>query len=150
RVEVGMVRVPRQGAAVGAAGIEVADALEVGQEPDAAAQPERTGDVALQPGEARELALARNVEPQGAGGAAAVALPARWVGGVAPDDFYPIALVGEVIHLTVRQELRQAAAGVELEGAVVAEEGLAVGADEDDAALRRPAAHHQVRAEPRH
>jgi hypothetical protein len=55
-----------------------------------------------------------------------------------------------VIHLAVRQQLGQPAFDAERVRAVVAEERLAVRADEQDPPLRRPAAHDHVRPEPGH
>ena len=150
RVEVGMVGVPLQAAAVGQARVQVAHALEVGQEVDAAADPHRAGDVAGQLGDAAEAAVALGVDPQVAGGAAAVALPARRVGGVAADHLRLARAEGKVVHRPERQQLRQPAVDTEREGAMVAHERLAVRADEQDATVGREAAHHRVGAEPGH
>ena len=152
RIEVGVRGVALHVGAVGPAGVEVAHALEVGQEVHARADPHRARDVALQLGHAAELAAARSVDPQVAGGAAPVALPARRVGGVAADDLRLVLAhhgpEGEVVHLPQRQHLRCATFGRNRERAVVAEEGLAMRRDEQDVAGGRPAAHQRVRAEP--
>ena len=84
----------------------------------------------------RNVPAALGVDPQVARGAAAVALPARGVGGVAADHHRLAGTEREVVHLAQRQELRQAARGVERVRAVVAEERLAVRGDEQDVARR--------------
>ncbi len=74
--------VAAQVAAVGRAGVQVGDALVVGQEREPVADPHRRGQVAVEVGlEAGELPAAVRVEPQLAGGAAAVALPPRGFAG---------------------------------------------------------------------
>ena len=148
RVAVGMVGVAAQAAAVGQARIEVAHTFGIGQEVHTLADPHRATEVALQFTHAPELAAAAGVDPQVPGRAAAVALPARRVGGVAADDPRPAEAPRQVVDLAQPQRLRHAAGRVEAEGLVVAEEGLSVGADEQDVALRRPAAHQRVRAQP--
>src|SRR4030095_3606037 len=82
------------------------------------------------------------------GCAALVALPACRIGGVAPDDFGSSRMQREMIDLTVRYELWNAAGRIERVRAVVAKERLAIGRDEQDVPLRRPSAHHGVRPEP--
>src|SRR5207245_5399059 len=113
RVVVVMVGVSPHSRTIGRARIEIADALEVRQEPDAIAEPQRARDISFQHLQTAKLAAARCIRPQRAGGAAAVALPARRVGGVAADDlrpegpdFWPI---GETVDLPIGEELRQAA-----------------------------------------
>ena len=56
----------------------------------------------------------------------------------------------EMIDLAVRDELGNAAGRIERVRAVVAKERLAIGRDEQDVPIRRPAAHHGVRSEPGH
>ncbi len=136
--------------AVGPARVKIAHALAIGEEVDALADPHRTRDVARQLLHAAEISAAVRVDPQMPRGAAAVALPARRVGGVAPDDHGLAGAVGQVIDLAVGKHFRQPAIDGKRERAVVAEERLPVRRDEQDAALRRPAAHEHVRAEPRH
>ncbi len=143
-----VVGVPAQLAAVGPAGVEVADAVAVAEEPDAAGDPHRAGEVAGQLLHAPEAAAAFGVDPERARGAAAIALPARRVGGVAADHLALAGTEGEVVDLAPGQRPRRAAGGADDEGVVVAEEGLALGGDVDDLARRRPAAHQRVGAQP--
>ena len=68
------------------------------------AQPHRAADVALQAGQARELsAFGGRFHPQMARAAAAVAFPARRVGGVAADHARAAGAGGEVVHRPERQ-----------------------------------------------
>ena len=69
-------------------------------------------------------------------GAAAIALPARRIGGVAADHHRVAGAEREVVDLAERQQLRHAAGGVERERAIVAEERLAVRGHEQDAGRR--------------
>ena len=143
-----VVGVPAQLAAVGPARVEVADAVAVAEEPDPAVEPHRAGEVARQRLHPPEAAVAFGIDPQRAGGAAAIALPARRVGGVAADHLALARPEGEVVDLAPGQRPRRAAGGADDEGVMVAEEGLALGGDVDDLARRRPAAHLRVGAEP--
>ena len=147
-VIVGVVGVAAQRAAVGRARIEVAGAFEVAQEIQALADPHRRRDVAPQLVQAAEDAAAGGVDPQVAGGAAAITLPARRVGGVAADHARPAGAEGEVVDLPQRQPFGQSAGGRDGPGVPVAEEGLAVVAAKDDAAIGRPAAHREFAAQP--
>ena len=106
RVEILVIGVARDAAAVGKARVEVAHAVGVGEIPDAVADPHRARDVALELAHAPVRALALGVDPQMAGGAALVSLPARRVGGVAPDEAARARAEGEVIDLPQRQQLR--------------------------------------------
>ena len=148
RVEVFVLGVALLTRSVGSAGIEVAHAFAVRQEIEALSDPHRARDVAFEFLQTPELARALGIDPQMAGGAAAVAFPARRVGGVAADDLRVARPEREVVHLPQRQHLRRAAFGRDRVGAHVAEERLAVRADEQDLPLRRPAAHQRVGAEP--
>jgi len=85
-----------------------------------------------------------------AGRAAAIALPARRVGRVAPDHLRAARAERQVIDLAERDHLRRAALDRQRERAIVAKEWLSVCADEQDAAVGRPSAHHHVGAEPGH
>ncbi len=147
-VVLGMVGMAAQLAAVVQAGVEVAHAFGIGQEVHPLADPHRAAQVALQFAHAAEAAAAIGVDPQVPGGAAAVALPACRVGGVATDDPRAAGAEGQVVDLTQVHRLWHAAGRIEREGLVVAEEGLAPGADEQDVALRCPASHQRVRAQP--
>ncbi len=98
----------------------------------------------------RNVPLPVGIDPQVSRGSAAVAFPARRVGGVAADDLGLAGAEGEVIDLAQRQQLRHAAVRIEGKRAIVAEERLAVGRDEEDATLGRKAAHQHVGAKPCH
>jgi len=150
RVVVVVVGMAAQLAAAGSAGVEVADTLVIGEKPDTVAEPHRAGDVSLQHLETAKLTAATRVDPERSGGAAAIALPARRVGGIAADDLGAFRTEGEMVHLPVRKKRGQAAVDGQRKCAVVAEEGLPPGGDEEDRALRRPAAHDDVRPEPGH
>jgi hypothetical protein len=147
RVVVGM---PASITAIRSARVEVGHALEVRQEEHAVAHPHRAGDVAGQLVHTPELSVAFGIDPQMPGRAALVALPARRIGGVAPDDLGSSRMQREMIDLTVRNELGHATGRIERVRAVVAKERLAIGRDEQDVPVRRPAAHHGVRSEPGH
>ena len=147
-VVVGMIRVAALIAAVRPAGVEVAHAFGIGQEVHALADPHRAGEVAAQLTHSSEVARTGGVDPQVSGSTSAIALPACRVGGIAPDDPGVARPEAQVVHLPQVQRLRHAAGRVEREGLVVAEEGLAMRADEQDVALRRPAAHQRVGAQP--
>src|SRR5437016_2283859 len=103
RVVIVMVGMPPNSGTIGRARIEIADAFEVGEEPDAIAEPERARDVSLEHLQAAKLAGPGRVRPQRTGSAAAVALPARRVGGVAADDLGAFGTEGQVIHLSIRK-----------------------------------------------
>src|SRR5436190_19850221 len=62
RIEVRVVRMAPQILAARSARIEIADAFEVREEPDAVRQPHRAGDVSLEAGKPLELALARRID----------------------------------------------------------------------------------------
>src|SRR6185437_10976662 len=62
------------------------DALVVGDEVDAVADPARRGDVAVEVEQPLEVAGPRAVNVEIASGAAAIALPERWLGGIAAQD----------------------------------------------------------------
>ena len=150
RVEVVVIGVALCIGAVRLHRIQVAHALAVGNEVHAVADPHRARDVAGELGHAPERPAARGVDPKVSRRAAAITLPPCRVRGVAADHHRLAGTVGEMVHLAQRQELRHAAGGIERVRAVVAEERLAVRSDEEDVALAREAAHHHVRAEPRH
>lgn len=99
---------------------------------------------------AAELTAAVGVDPQVPRGTAAIALPARGIGGVAADDEGASRPVGEMIDLAPGQQLRQPARDVDRVRAIVAEEGLPVRRHEEDAPVGGPAAHHHVGTEPGH
>src|SRR5258708_33854776 len=84
--------------AVRGAGVEFADPLVIGEEPDAVAEPHRAGDVSLQHLETAKLPAAARVDPQRSGGAAAIALPARRVGGNPAADLGALRTDGEGAH----------------------------------------------------
>src|SRR5258708_15943302 len=134
--------------AVRSAGIEVAATLVIGEEPDAVAEPHRAGDVSLQHLETAKLTAAARVDPQRSGGAAAIALPARRVGGIAADDLGAFRTEGEVVHLPVGKKRGQAALDVQRVSAVVAKERLPPGRDEDDRPPRFPPPPHALRPPP--
>src|SRR5262245_18378473 len=75
RIEVRVIGVPAQTRAVGLARVQVADALDIREEPDPVTEPDRAGDVSLERREALEFALAAGVDPERARGAAAIVLP---------------------------------------------------------------------------
>jgi hypothetical protein len=81
---------------------------------------------------------------------AAIALPARGIGGVAADDHGLAGTECQVIDLSQRKHVRQSTGDRKSESAIVAKERLPVRGDEQDAAVRRPAAHENVRTQPRH
>ena len=126
RVEVVVIGVPPQVAAVGQARIQIAHAFRIGQVVDAVADPHRAGDVARELGHPAELAAARRVDPQVARGAAAIALPARRIRRVAADHLRVAGAERQVVDLAERHQLRHAARQVERVRAVVAEERLPV------------------------
>ena len=72
-------------AAVERARIDVADALVIALKIDAFADPHRPGGVAVRQWQALEITVCVCVDPDFAGGAAAVALPSRGVRSIAPD-----------------------------------------------------------------
>src|SRR5258708_36228836 len=109
RVVVVVVGMAAQLTAVRSAGIEVAATLVIGEEPDAVAEPHRAGDVSLQHLETAKLTAAARVDPQRSGGAAAIALPARRVGGIAADDLGAFRTESEVVHLPVGEKRGEAA-----------------------------------------
>jgi hypothetical protein len=84
------------------------------------------------------------------GRAAAIALPAPGIGGVAADDSRVAGAFGQVIHLSQFEHLRHAAGRAERERAIVTEERLPVGGNEQDLAFARPSANLDVWPEPRH
>jgi hypothetical protein len=84
------------------------------------------------------------------GRAAAIALPARGIGGVAADHLRIAGTERQMVDLPERNDRRHAAGERQRERAVVAEERLAVRRDEQDLPVRREAAHHHVGTEPRH
>ncbi len=145
-----VVGVPPHVGAVGPARIEVAHALRVRKKIDALADPHRAGQVSGELRQAAERSAPRRVDPQMARGAAAVAFPARGIGGVAADDLRVARPEGEVIDLAVRQHFRQPAVDTQRECAIVAEERLPMRRDEQDPPLRRPAAHEHIGPKPRH
>src|SRR5258706_15493559 len=108
RVVVVLVGGGAQLAAVGSARVQVADTLVIGEEPDAVAEPHRAGDVSLQHLETAKLAAAARVDPQRSGGAPAIALPARRVGGIAADDLCAFRTQGEGVHLPVGKKRGEA------------------------------------------
>ncbi len=85
-VEIAVMRMPAHVCAVRQAGVEIADALVVGHEVDTLTHPERRGDIALQLQQTPPVTLTGGVNPQIAHLPAAVAFPARQVGGMAADD----------------------------------------------------------------
>ena len=137
-------------AAVGPARVQVAHALAVGDEVHALADPHRRRDVAGQLAHAPERAGARRIDPQVTGAAAAVALPAGGIAGIAAEHHRVARTERQMVHLSQRQQLRHAAGRIERERAVVAEERLPVRRHERNVPLRRPAAHLHVGAEPGH
>jgi len=147
-VEAVVVGVARQRAAIGLHRVQVARALEIAEEVHPPAQPHRAGDVAVQLAHAAKVAAAVGVDPQMAGGATAVAFPARRVGGVAADHARAARPQRQMVDLAQRQALGRAAVGVDGEGVQVAEERLAVVAGKQDAAIGQPAAHMGVGAQP--
>ncbi len=139
-VELLVVGVAAQAGAVGQAGVEVADALVVGEEGDAAADEHRRVQVPLD-----VLQQAHAVQPEPAGGAAAVALPGRglvrWLAG----EQQAAVLAVDVGHLDVGdrapgQAAAGAAVGGQLVGPGVVRERLPVGGDGEDVAVGVPAA----------
>ena len=149
-VEIVVVGVAHESGTVGLHRVEVAYAFAVGEEVHALADPHRARDVAGQLGHAAERAAARGVDPKMSRGTAAIALPARGVGGVASDHHRLAWSEGQVVHLSERQHLRHAARGVQRVRAVIAEERLAVRRDEQNVPVGREAANHHIGPEPRH
>ncbi len=143
-----MVGVPAQVGAVVGAGVEVADALVVGEEGDPAGDEHGAGQMAVEVGQ-----QALPVQPQAARGAAAVPLPGgRFVRRGAGEE-QGLALAGDVGDLDVGdrapgQPPAGVAVGGDLVGPGVVREGLAVGGHGEDVALRGPAAHLGVGAAP--
>jgi hypothetical protein len=72
----GVVRVLLQVAAIRQAGVDIGDALVVGDKIDALANPHRSGEVAVGRFEPLKLPVAFVVDPEHAGGAAPIAFPA--------------------------------------------------------------------------
>ena len=97
--------------AVRPARVEVGHAFEVRKEEHAVAHPHRAGDVAGQLVHTPKLPTAFGIDPQVPGRAALVALPARRIGGVAPDDLGSSRMQREMIDLAVRDELGMPPAG---------------------------------------
>jgi hypothetical protein len=148
RVVAVVVGVPAHVAAVGAARIEIADALAVAEEVEALADPHRRGHVAGEVVEAAERAGAFGVDPDRAGASAAVTLPACRVVGVAADRDAAAGAEGDVVDLAEAKGARRAARRRDGERLVIAEERLTLRRHVGDLAGRRPAAHLGVGAEP--
>ena len=137
-----VVRVAAQVRAVGPDAVEVADALVVADEEDAAVwvvhalgDPHGRGDVSLQVlQDALEVAVPVAVDPELAGGAAPVALPASRVPGVASQDHLAVGAEGDGPGRAVGQELRLAVGRLHGDAVeeVLAPVGPAVGAGEVD------------------
>ena len=108
RVVLGVIGVPAQVAPVGTHRVDVAVALEVGQECQPVRQPGRIGLRAGQLGqELGELGGRRGGQPEPAGGAAAIPLPVGVVAQVAGADHHrPGRRVGYRVHRAVGQPLR--------------------------------------------
>ena len=85
-----LVRVPSQLAAVQRARINIADALVIRQEVNAIADPHRPARITVGQREPREDAAAHRIDPNLAGGTAAITLPSRRVGGVASNNHSPV------------------------------------------------------------
>ncbi len=147
-VEVVVIGVTRDVRTVRPARIEVADAFRIGEEEHALADPHRAGHVAFEPGQAPELAGPLRVDPQVSRRAAAVTLPARGVRRIASDDARLARPERKMIDLPQRQRGRHSPCRIERERAIVAEERLPVGRDEDDVPVARPATNDHVGSEP--
>jgi hypothetical protein len=147
-VPVGVLRVALQVAAVGRAAVDVGHAVGVVDEEHAVAEPHGAAHVARQLGHAAEAAAGFVLDPQLPHTAAAVALPARRIAGVAADEAAAARAEGKVVDGAQRHTLGQATFEPDREGLPVAEEGLAVVAGEHDAALGREATHREVAAQP--
>ncbi len=142
-----VVRVSAQVRAIRPDAVEVADALVVADEEDAPVRlvqplgdPHGRGDVPLQLlQDALEVAVTLAVDPELAGRAAPVALPAGRVPGVASQDHLAVGAEGDGAGRAVGQELRLAVG--RLHGDAVEEVlppvGPAVGAGEVDVLARR-------------
>jgi len=149
-VEVLVVRVAPQPFAVWIHRVEVAVALVVGEEPDARADPHRRREVARQVDQLRVLPVAIAIDPESAGGAAAVALPARRVAHVSPeDDARAVRLERDQPRRSDVQRLRRTAVDRDLPEVKSAAKRLARIAREDDGLpVRSPTHRHRVDAEP--
>ena len=150
-VEVLVMGVAAQVLPVGAAGVEVPVRLVVGEEVDARADPHRVREVAAQRHQRRPRAVAPDVDPDRAGGAAAVALPAGRVARVTTDDDTLAARFERDRPGGPDAQRRRGAAGdghrVEVG---VAPEGLrGVGGDDDGLPVLGPADGGGERPEPR-
>ena len=140
-VEVLVVRVAAQVAAVGQDGIEVSVALVVGQERDPSLDPQGVGEVSVQrSSEPDEFTVSVGVDPQLAGGAAAVALPPGRLtredagehhGAFVADD----GAIGHGLDRAEREFLRPAAGHGEAVGVGVTAVGLAERAGDQDVAV---------------
>ena len=137
-VEVVVIGMAAQLAAVGSAGVEVADAFAIAEKPDPFAQPHRAGEVSGQLAHAPERARSLGVDPERAGGTAPVSLPARRIGGVAADHASLAGAEGEVVDLAPGKGARHAALGGDREGVMIAKEGLGLCRHEHDLASGRP------------
>ena len=97
-VEVVVVGVATQVPAVEVARVDVADAVVVGDEPDPITDQHGGGDVARQVGQQPlEGPGPVTVQPQVAGGATAVPLPAPLVGGVPPEQHPTVVTEGHLV-----------------------------------------------------
>src|SRR6185503_6836933 len=98
-VEVLVVSVAAKVAPGRRARVEVAVPLVIGEEPDAPRDPHRAGDVSARWCERREAAVTFAIDPQRAGGAAAIALPARRIRRIAAEhDAGTAGLEGDLVR----------------------------------------------------
>ena len=147
-VEVGVVGVAAQVGAVGTAGVEIADALVVGEEGDPAGDEHRARQMALQVG---DQALA--VQPQAAGRAAPVALPGvrlvrRGAGQQQGAALAAVVLDGDVGDRPPRQRTAGTSFGGNAVRPGVIGERLTVRRHGQHMTVRRPGAHPGVGAAP--
>src|SRR5208283_5102606 len=120
-VEIVVIGMPTHVRAVGQARIQITHALGVGQVIYAATEPHRARDIARQLGHAPVVSRTFGVDPEIARGAAAVALPARRVRGIAPDDTDFSRTECQVIDLAQGQKLWSATADGKRVRPIVAE-----------------------------
>src|SRR5262249_35145385 len=99
RVVVVVIGMSAQARAVWKAGVEIAYALAIGQEVDAAADPHRARDIALELRHPAEISRAFGINPKMSCGSAAIALPSCRVRGVAADHHRAARSVRKMIDL---------------------------------------------------
>ncbi len=150
RVEVLVIGVTAKVAPGRRARVEVAVPLVIGEEPDAPGDPHRAGDVAGRRGEQDEASVPLAIDPQGAGGTAPIAFPARRIGRVAAeDDAAPAGVERDLVRRPPRESLgRSAGRGHRVQMLVARERTRRVALEQDAVAVARPSHGSRVGAQP--